>query len=431
MTDIINECMKKQAIINIGMIGHVANGKSTLTKQLTGKSTQQHSSEKQNNITIQLGYANAKIYYCEPCDIYKSVPSNIDDVQCVSCDYLMELVNHVSFVDCPGHNSFTSNMLNGSSIMDTTILIESANNVEVLGRQSKEHLNAIQISNIPNAFVCINKLDLIKKDVARDRIIDLIHELKKTPAEHSDIIPISANFGSNIDIIARYLANLEIPQKSLDKSVKMIIIRSFNINKINTTIDNISGGIVGGTIVQGVLNIGDKFIIKPGFITKNPQYNPEDETSKKWKCYPLVSVVTSINADTNKLDRAISGGLIGVCSSLDPSLTVSNKLVGNVLSEYNQLNDIYETFMIEFNPLDDTINLNKGDNILLNHNACNTNALIYSFKKKKMVLELLDRPMYAEMGDRITLSQNLNGFKIIGYGIIIKGFTTEICYSDL
>ena len=39
--------------------------------------------------------------------------------------------------------------------------------------------------------------------------------------------------------------------------------------------------------------------------------------------------------------------------------------------------------------------------------------------------------MYAEMGDRITLSQNLNGFKIIGYGIIIKGFTTEICYSDL
>ena len=429
MTDTIYDYMKKQAVINIGMIGHVANGKSTLTKQLTGKTTQQHSSEKQNNITIQLGYANAKIYLCEPCNIYKSMPSNVDEVQCTSCDYLMELVNHVSFVDCPGHNSFTSNMLNGSSIMDTTILIESANNTEVLGQQSKEHLNAITISNIPNAFVCMNKLDLIKKDVARNRINELIHELKNTPAEHSDIIPISANFGSNIDIVARYLANLKIPQKSLDKPVKMIIIRSFNINKINTSIDNISGGVVGGTIIQGILNIGDQFIIKPGFVIKNQQYNPEDETSKKWKCYPLVSFVTSINADTNKLDKAISGGLIGVCSSLDPSLTVNNKLVGNMLSEYNQLNDVYETFMIDFSPLDNTININKGDTVLINHNACNTNALIHSFKKGKLVLELLDRPMCAEIGDRITLSQNINSFKIIGYGIIIKGFPTEICYS--
>ena len=427
MSSIISECMKKQAIINIGMIGHVANGKSTLTKQLTGKTTQQHSSEKQNNITINLGYANAKIYWCETCDIYKSVPSNIDDLMCESCNYLMELVNHISFVDCPGHNSFTANMLNGSSIMDTTILIESANN-ENLGKQSKEHLNAIKLSNIPNAIVCLNKLDLIKKDIAKDKILNLLNELKNTPAENSDIIPISANFGSNLDIVARYLAYLEIPKKSLDLSVKMIIIRSFNINKINTPIDQISGGVVGGTIVQGILNIGDKFIIKPGFITKNINYNEKDETTKKWKCYPLVSTVTSINADTNKLYKAISGGLIGVCSLLDPSLTVNNKLVGNILSMYNQLDDIYETFMIEFYSLNNNSNINKNDIVLINHNACNTSALIHSFKKNKMVLELLDRPMSAELGDRITISQNIYGFTIIGYGIIIKGFPTEICY---
>jgi translation initiation factor 2 subunit 3 len=340
----------------------------------------------------------------------------------------MELVNHVSFVDCPGHNSFTANMLNGSSIMDTTILIESANNNEILGKQSKEHLNAIKISNVSNAFVCMNKLDLLKKDIAKDRILDLIDELKGTPAEKSDIIPISANFGSNIDIIARYLANLTIPKKSLDKFVKMIIVRSFNINKINTTIDNISGGVVGGSIIQGILHIGDKFIIKPGFVTKNINYNEKDETSKKWKCYPLISTVTSINADTNKLDKAISGGLIGVCSSLDPSLTINNKLVGNILSADNQLDDVYETFMIEFYSLNEDININKGDIVLINHNACNTNALIHSFKKGKMVLELLDRPMCAEIGDRITISQNINSFMIIGYGIIIKGFPTEICY---
>jgi translation initiation factor 2 subunit 3 len=321
-------------------------------------------------------------------------------------------------------------MLNGSSIMDTTILIESANNTEILGKQSLEHLNAIKIYNLPVAFVCMNKLDLIKKDIAKNRILQLKNELINTQAENADIIPLSANFNSNIDIVARYLANLKVTKKSLDKSIKMIIIRSFNINKINTPIDNIMGGVVGGTIVQGILKIGDKFIIKPGFVTKNPNYDIDDNSSTKWICYPLVSSVISINADSNKLDKAISGGLIGVCTTLDPGLTINNKLVGNILFEYNQLNDIYETLMIEYHPLDNIIKLNKGDTIIINNNACNTNASIYSFKKEKLILELLDRPICIEIGDKITISQNLNGFKIIGYGIIIKGFLSKITYLN-
>lgn len=427
MTEIIRECMKNQAIINIGMIGNVANGKSTLTKMLTGKITQQHSSEKQNNITIQLGYANAKIYYCESCNIYKSTASNIEEIECISCNYFMELVNHVSFVDCPGHNSFTATMLNGSSIMDTTILIESVNNPEIPGAQTIEHLNAIKISNVPNMIVCMNKIDLVKKDIAKQKILYLKEKLKNTPAENSDIIPISANFDSNIDIVARYLGCQNIPQKDLDKPIKMIIIRSFNINKINTKIGDIQGGVVGGSIIQGILNIGDKFIIKPGFVVKNQEYDEKNGENKKWKTYPLTSTVKSINADTNNLTRAISGGLIGVCSLLDSSLTANNKLVGNILSAYNRDENVYETFMIEFTPLNEYV-INKGDNIMINHNACNTNALVYSIKKNKIVLELLDRPMCAEIGDSITISKNINGFNIIGYGIIIKGFPTEIIY---
>ena len=56
----IKKYMKQQPVINIGMIGHVANGKSSIVKKLTGKATQAFSSEKERNITIRLGYANAK-----------------------------------------------------------------------------------------------------------------------------------------------------------------------------------------------------------------------------------------------------------------------------------------------------------------------------------------------------------------------------------
>ena len=57
-----SEIIKNQPTTNLGMIGHVASGKSTLTRQITGVKTQKFASEKERNITIEIGYANAKIF---------------------------------------------------------------------------------------------------------------------------------------------------------------------------------------------------------------------------------------------------------------------------------------------------------------------------------------------------------------------------------
>lgn len=436
MDPIIMECMQNQAIINIGMIGNVANGKSTLTKQLTGKITQQHSSEKINNITIKLGYANAKIWKCDNClepQCYKSSASSSYIEMCETCNYEMKLVNHVSIVDCPGHNSFTATMLNGSSIMDNTILVEAINNMPFPGPQTYEHLNAIKISGVPNLAVCVNKLDLTKKDIASSKILDLKKKLINTPAEKSDIIPISANFGCNIDVLCSYLAKCQIPEKKLNNSVRMIIIRSFNINKVNTLPGDMQGGVVGGSIVEGMISVGDKFIIKPGFVTKNPDYNETNKSAKRWLCYPLTSTALSINADQNKLTKAISGGLIGVCSYIDPSLTVNDRLIGNILTEINNNEDIYEDLLIEFYPLDSNKIIKKNDRLLLNYNACNTACIVFKIKATNLVeLNLQDRPICAKLGDKLTISRNDDrvegGITIIGYGIIINGFTSNIIY---
>ena len=57
-----SEILQNQPIYNIGSIGHVASGKSTLVRSITGIKTQKHSSEQERNITINIGYANAKIF---------------------------------------------------------------------------------------------------------------------------------------------------------------------------------------------------------------------------------------------------------------------------------------------------------------------------------------------------------------------------------
>ena len=128
----IKETMQKQPTCNVGTGGHVSNGKSSIVKSVSGQKTQKHTAELERNITIHLGYANAKIWKCsgeclEP-ECYQSSPSSVFEYECNVCGTRAELVNHISFTDVPGHNSFMSTMLNGTCVMDYAIMVESAAN---------------------------------------------------------------------------------------------------------------------------------------------------------------------------------------------------------------------------------------------------------------------------------------------------------------
>jgi translation initiation factor 2 subunit 3 len=98
----------RQATINIGTIGHVAHGKSTVVKAISGVQTVRFKNELERNITIKLGYANAKIYKCdnEECPrptCYRSYKSEKEvDPPCEreGCKGTYRLERHVSFVDC-------------------------------------------------------------------------------------------------------------------------------------------------------------------------------------------------------------------------------------------------------------------------------------------------------------------------------------------
>ena len=100
--------------INIGMIGHVDHGKTTLTQRLTGKWTDEHSEELKRGISIKLGYADAAFYKCSKCD---EPQCYCTEKKCPSCGNSTELLRVVSFVDAPGHETLMAIMLSGAAIM--------------------------------------------------------------------------------------------------------------------------------------------------------------------------------------------------------------------------------------------------------------------------------------------------------------------------
>lgn len=127
------QVMSRQATINIGTIGHVAHGKSTVVKALSTVKTVRFKSELERNITIKLGYANAKIYKAiDPKiprpDCYRSFGSATPDIKVdPATKDKYRLQRHVSFVDCPGHDILMATMLNGAAVMDAALLLIAGN----------------------------------------------------------------------------------------------------------------------------------------------------------------------------------------------------------------------------------------------------------------------------------------------------------------
>merc|ERR1712130_878750 len=151
LTPLSPEVISRQATINIGTIGHVAHGKSTVVKALSGVHTVRFKNELERNITIKLGYANAKIYKsedprCQRPVCYTSASSTKEDVFKMN-GFEYGLVRHVSFVDCPGHDILMATMLNGAAVMDAALLL-IAGNESCPQPQTSEHLAAIEIMKL-------------------------------------------------------------------------------------------------------------------------------------------------------------------------------------------------------------------------------------------------------------------------------------------
>jgi translation initiation factor 2 subunit 3 len=348
LTPLSPEIIARQATINIGTIGHVAHGKSTVVKAISGVQTVRFKSEQERNITIKLGYANAKIYKCDnpQCPrptCYRSFKSDKEvDPPCEreKCGGTYRLLRHVSFVDCPGHDILMSTMLSGAAVMDAALLL-IAGNESCPQPQTSEHLAAIEIMKLNHIIILQNKVDLMKEENALTHYQSIIKFIRGTPADGSPIIPISAQLKFNIDAVNEQLVTrIPVPVRNFTTAPYLIVIRSFDVNKPGAEIDELKGGVAGGSILTGVLKLGDEIEIRPGIVSK-------DETGKI-KCKSIFSRVISLFAEHNNLKFAVPGGLIGVGTRVDPTLCRADRLVGFVLGLRGQLPKIYTELEVNY-----------------------------------------------------------------------------------
>ena len=202
----------------------------------------------------------------------------------------MKLLRHVSFVDCPGHDILMATMLNGAAVMDAALLL-IAGNEDCPQPQTSEHLAAVEIMKLQNIIILQNKVDLIKEEAAlaqkesiskfvagafqstiRLSSVLILLVCLGTVAETSPIVPISAQLRYNIDVVNEMIVKkIPIPVRDFTSSPRLIVIRSFDVNKPGAEIDELKGGVAGGSILTGVLALGMNVEIRPGIIKKDEQ----------------------------------------------------------------------------------------------------------------------------------------------------------------
>lgn len=398
--------MEIQPSINIAIVGHVDHGKTTLVYQLSGKWTDTHSEELKRGITIRLGYANANFYKCEKCKKYTSKP------EC-PCGGKAKLSRKVSFVDAPGHESLMATMLTGASITDAALLLIAANE-PCPQPQTKEHLMALNISNIKDIIIVQNKIDLVTKEQALENYNQIKDFIKGTVAENAPIIPISAQHGTNIDILIETIEKqFKDPKKDIKKDPLMFIARSFDVNKPGSDINKLVGGVLGGSLIQGILKINDEIEIKPGL--KENEYKP------------LKTKIVSIESGGEKVKEALPYGSIAILTQLDPAIVKNDNLTGNVVGKTSKLPPVLHELTLKTDLLKNVIgtkkeieveNIKKLENLMLNVNAAATIGIVEDIKKNKINVHL-KLPVCADKGTRVTISRLIeNRWRLIGVGVI-------------
>jgi len=131
-----------------------------------------------------------------------------------------------------------------------------------------------------------------------------------------------------------------VPIRDFTSDPNMIVIRSFDVNKPGTEVDDLLGGVAGGSIMRGVLKLGDKIEIRPGIVTK--------DKDGKVKCRPIFSKIVSLFAEQNDLQYAVPGGLIGVGTKVDPTLCRGDRLVGQHLGGVGSLPEIFISIEVNY-----------------------------------------------------------------------------------
>ena len=393
--------IEKLPVLNVGMVGHIDHGKTTLLHTLTGKFADIHSEELKRGITIKLGYADIVLKKLgEKYGAKEGIP-----------------IRYITFVDVPGHEMLMATMLSGAAIIDVAILVIEAN--EGIKPQTREHLVALQAKKINKVIIVQNKIDLVTKEQAIKSYQEIKQFIKGTIAENSEIIPVSAQQGVNIDKLYESLALIELPERDRNSEPLFIIARSFDINRPGTDAKNLHGGVLGGALKRGVLKIGDEIEIKPGLLTEE----------KHHKIYETVRTkVVSLYRGNHSIKEAGPGGSLAIETELDMTMTKADNLSGCVAGIAGTLPEIKNKLKLKahcFNMVfgaEESIKVDEfkvSEMLMLSVNTSISVGRVTGIFEDEISLEL-NIPVIAFSKDNVGIARNISGhWRLIGFGEVV------------
>jgi len=406
-----------QPVMNIGLVGHVDHGKTTLTERLSGKWTDTHSEEMKRGITIRLGYADTTFYKIPGKKGAEQYTTKAKDADSKKDN---EPVMTLSFVDAPGHEALMATMLAGTTIMDGAILLVAANE-RCPQPQTQEHIMALQMAGVKNIVVVQNKIDVVSKERAMKNYEQIKEFLKGTDFVDAPIVPISAQRGINIDaLIETIIEKIPVPKRDASLDPRLLIARSFDINKPGSAPEKILGGVLGGAITQGELKVGDTVEIRPGRIY---------EEANQLKAESLKTKITGAMTGGQSVDVVHPGGSIAVMTSLDPSIVKGDSLTGSVVGHPDKLPPVWYNLRLKIQLLERVVGSNeeikvnpimKNEMLMLNVNSAATVGVVRDMGKGVTQCEL-KKPVCASIGDRVTISRRIGTrFRLIGFAEIVE-----------
>jgi translation initiation factor 2 subunit 3 len=397
--------MNKQELpeLNVGVVGHIDHGKTTLLSKLTGKFPDTHSEELKRGITIKLGYADMTI-----CKQQENGYNNKGKGT---------PIRYISFIDAPGHEMLMATMLSGAAIIDAAILVIAAN--EGIKPQTREHFIALQAKKIKEIIIVQNKIDLVTKEQALKNYKDIKNFVRGTIAENAPIIPISAQQELNLDKLIEELAKLEIPKRDTETEPIFLIARSFDINKPGSSIEKLHGGVLGGILKKGKLHVGEEIEIKPGLsIKKANQQTYQSLTTK----------ILSLHKGNRSVEEILPGASIAIETELDPFLTKADSLSGCIAGLKGKLPEINYKAKIKTQLFKEVLGilehkevipLKTKEMLMLSVNTTISVGTIERINKDEIEL-FLNIPIVILKGSNVGIARNVDGhWRLIGFGEII------------
>ncbi|MGI6524940.1 MAG: elongation factor Tu [Bdellovibrionota bacterium] len=242
---------RTKAHVNVGTIGHVDHGKTTLTAAIL-------------QVQAKKGLATVKSY----ADIAKGGTVRDDSktvtIHSAHVEYETQ-ARHYAHVDCPGHADYVKNMITGAAQMDGAILVVSAADGPM--PQTREHILLARQVNVPKIVVFLNKVDIVDDpellDLVEMEVIELLNEYDY-PGDETPIIRGSAlkalqgedsevgvqSIGKLMDAIDTYIPE---PTRDIDKPFLCPIEDVFSIEG--------RGTVATGRIERGIVKVGDEIEI--------------------------------------------------------------------------------------------------------------------------------------------------------------------------